>query len=348
MSSTTSNPKSMTSVAAVLQDGICVVSTASVQESRLRVSGYAVHPNDQPDSLRIRANGVLMEFERYQPHKAQQSALRVDEVHHFEAIGKDIPGGLIEIRAVFGSRPSAPPVTYYFQPEAHVLPDSSRRVRVHGTEEESSFNLIGCTIAHNIRALAEQYNDKPLSSIGRVLDWGCGCGRVARFLFPELQEPVGVDIDVNNIQWCRESLPGSFLATSLDPPLPFPENTFDLIFGISVMTHLGESDQEAWLRELLRISRSGGLILLSVHGYRSAFLNGAPPELYDTLDRNGFLDAGRDGALDGHTSDPGRYRGIYQTPDYIRNRWAKYFLVLDVLPGFLASNQDLVVLRKNS
>jgi len=348
MFSTTSNRRSMTSVATVLQDGICVLNTASVHESRLRVSGYAVHPNNQPDSLQIRANGVWMEFERYQPHKAQQSALRVDEVHHFEAIGKDIPGGLIEIRAVFESRRSAPPVTYYFQPEARVLPDPSRRVRVHGTEEESSFNLIGCTIAHNIRALVEQHNGKPLSSIGRVLDWGCGCGRVARFLFPELQEPVGVDIDVNNIQWCRESLAGSFLATSLDPPLPFPENTFDLIFGISVMTHLGERDQEAWLRELSRVSRSGGLILLSVNGYRSAFLNGVPPKIYAILERNGFRDAGRDGALDEHTSDPGRYRTIYQTPDYIRNRWAKYFLVLDVLPGFLASNQDLVVLRKNS
>jgi len=46
------------------------------------------------------------------------------------------------------------------------------------------------------------------------------------------------------------------------PPLPFPDNSFDLIYAVSVFTHLSEEHQRTWLPELRRVLRPGGRLLL--------------------------------------------------------------------------------------
>jgi len=48
--------------------------------------------------------------------------------------------------------------------------------------------------------------------------------------------------------------------------LPFEDGFFDLIFSVSIFTHLPEKMQIAWLEELRRASKPGALVLSSVHG----------------------------------------------------------------------------------
>ena len=108
----------------------------------------------------------------------------------------------------------------------------------------------------------------PVSGVRDVLDFGCGCGRVLRPMrsrFPHLQV-TGADIDSEAIAWLTETLDGSFVALDHEPPTPFNDAAFDLIYGISVFTHLPERLQHAWLAELHRIIRPGGTLLLTVHG----------------------------------------------------------------------------------
>src|SRR5829696_3702880 len=71
------------------------------------------------------------------------------------------------------------------------------------------------------------------SDFGRALEFGCGCGRILRWLEPvtETTELHGVDIDAEAIAWVREHLP--FVHAHLGPhlpPLDFPDEHFDLIF----------------------------------------------------------------------------------------------------------------------
>lgn len=89
---------------------------------------------------------------------------------------------------------------------------------------------------------------------GDTLDWGCGCGRVTRWLLDRLDagvRVVGADIDPLSIHWCRQNLAGGFFERiPLHPPTTFRDEQFSVVLGISVFTHLKEDVQFEWLSEL--------------------------------------------------------------------------------------------------
>jgi SAM-dependent methyltransferase len=104
----------------------------------------------------------------------------------------------------------------------------------------------------------------------RILDWGCGPGRVIRHL-PEVIgnncEYFATDYNEESISWCRQNLLGiHFNNNSLEAKLPYKDNTFDVIYGISIFTHLSEKLHYQWYDELFRILRPGGIMYLTTHG----------------------------------------------------------------------------------
>lgn len=107
---------------------------------------------------------------------------------------------------------------------------------------------------------------KELKNIN-ILDWGCGPARIIRHL-PELLDSscsiYGTDYNAKSVSWNRENLPGiNFNLNIASPPLPYVDNSFDVIYGISVFTHLTEELHYAWFKELVRISKNKGLIFLN-------------------------------------------------------------------------------------
>ncbi|WP_165364141.1 MULTISPECIES: class I SAM-dependent methyltransferase [Rhodoplanes] len=103
----------------------------------------------------------------------------------------------------------------------------------------------------------------------RVLDWGCGCGRIARHW--KSHSPSvdfhGCDINRQVVGWCRDNLGfGSFMDCGVKPPLPFPDSHFDVVYGISVLTHLTFETQYLWMCELWRILKPGGRAVLTICG----------------------------------------------------------------------------------
>jgi ubiquinone/menaquinone biosynthesis C-methylase UbiE len=52
----------------------------------------------------------------------------------------------------------------------------------------------------------------------------------------------------------------------LNPPTVFDDNSFDLIYGISIFTHLSELNNIAWYNELIRIAKKDGIILVTTAG----------------------------------------------------------------------------------
>jgi SAM-dependent methyltransferase len=125
-------------------------------------------------------------------------------------------------------------------------------------------------------------------SLGAVLDFGCGCGRVARWWpaagGPELH---GCDYNPELAGWCERNLPAiSVRVNGLQPPLPYPDARFDLVYALSIFTHLPGPEQGRWVLELARVLAPGGYLCLTVAGEaqldrlspreRRAFARGEP------------------------------------------------------------------------
>lgn len=103
---------------------------------------------------------------------------------------------------------------------------------------------------------------------GKVLDFGCGCGRIMR-RWQNLNGPklYGVDSSPRLVEWCSRNLTfGEFELNVSATPLSFADATFDFIYSISVFTHLSETNQQFWMGELIRVLKPGGHLLITVHG----------------------------------------------------------------------------------
>lgn len=107
---------------------------------------------------------------------------------------------------------------------------------------------------------------------GRILDFGCGAGRMIRWLKPlaETCEIWGIDISSDHIFWAKKYLspPFNFATTTTIPHLPFEDKYFDLIYAGSVFTHIDDLT-EAWLLELRRILKPDGRIFITIQDKHS-------------------------------------------------------------------------------
>lgn len=198
---------------------------------------------------------------------------------------------------------------------------------------------------------------RPVTSIRRMLDWGCGCGRLSVHFLHDgtVPEFFGCDIDPDATAWCQEHLRGgTFQRIDPYPPTPYADRFFDLVIGYSVFTHLRRETQNVWLREMRRVLAPGGLFLASVHGRFAADFAFPPGKSFlqrlrhrirgPAVFGSGFSDSLEDHALDGIAPD-GYYRGTFQTRAYTLREWSRYFEILEVVEGCPAY-QDLVVMRR--
>jgi ubiquinone/menaquinone biosynthesis C-methylase UbiE len=104
----------------------------------------------------------------------------------------------------------------------------------------------------------------------RVLDFGCGAGRVLRQFAREAKsgEYWGCDLYEPTISWLKENLEPPFrFYVSAGRPLPHPDEYFDLVYAISVFTHI-TNDWAEWMLELRRILKPGGFLLATFIGPR--------------------------------------------------------------------------------
>jgi SAM-dependent methyltransferase len=226
------------------------------------------------------------------------------------------------------------------------LPPAALRARVGLSSSRQEFQAAGGLLARDLLAAlaAVEPAGGAVWTAGRWLDFGCGCGRVVRSLLRAGQlgpgtEISGVDVDRPAVAWCRRHLPGRFEAGSELPPLAFPDGSFDLIYAVSVFTHLDEPRQDLWLAESARLLRPGGLLLASTHG--PAVL-AAQPDL-TSAEREGFE---RRGFL--FLPGAGRFnenRTFHGLP-YLREVWGRRLTLEHHASQGLAGFQDLSVWRR--
>ena len=191
----------------------------------------------------------------------------------------------------------------------------------------------------------------------RVLEWGCGAGRVTIPLldaYPSVAV-VGVDPDKAALDWLRRQETGATLVpTAMDPPMPFADGEFDLVVNHSVLTHLNEQDQRSWLAELARVLEPGGLFVSSVHGlyaFSKALFDlvptGVDPRRWvEQWRESGLVFVDVDGFI-GSTHST-RYRSCFQKPESLEGISDYWFSVEVVFPRGALGFQDLLVLRRRS
>ena len=110
---------------------------------------------------------------------------------------------------------------------------------------------------------------KPLGPASTVLDFGCGWGRLMRFFLRDVPWPqlFGFDPWSVAIELCRSTgVYGQLLKTNLLPPSICKEGSFDLIYAYSVFSHLSEKAAKAWIVELGRLLKPGGLLIVTTRG----------------------------------------------------------------------------------
>src|SRR5688572_28268665 len=109
-----------------------------------------------------------------------------------------------------------------------------------------------------------------VEDFGEILDFGCGSGRVLRnWKSLKTTRVYGTDYNDDSIRWCRRHLRfAEFASNDLHPPLHWPDGTFAFVYACSVFTHLNEPLQHAWIRELRRILKPEGHLLLTTNGER--------------------------------------------------------------------------------
>ncbi|MDR7135221.1 SAM-dependent methyltransferase [Lysobacter niastensis] len=212
---------------------------------------------------------------------------------------------------------------------------------------------------------------KPLQDYSSVLDFGCGCGRLARMFKGHTGRIVGCDIDRRHVEWCSAAL--DYMEAKLStvvPPIPFDAGEFELIISISIFTHLTERSQDQFLEALATVCRPDGVLLLTVHGARALTRAVNEPRIRAMIEvdegrfqaarerfaqgqhafilQHGHLTTlGEDGVLaEGKAvSEPFEYGITFVPEDYVRTHWSKWFEIVDYREGALHDFQDIVVLK---
>jgi SAM-dependent methyltransferase len=213
------------------------------------------------------------------------------------------------------------------------LPPRRLMVRVAGTADADWFVRSGRAAYDAIAAHV------PLDEVSSVLDFGCGCGRVLRYWRDRPGTVFGTDQDAGAVDWCAAHLPFAHVARNdLAPPLAHDDDSFDLVYALSVFTHLTAELQSAWRDELRRVLRPGGRLLLTTHG--ASYV----PRL-DAAEREQF----ERGELVVRWGDlPGsNLCSAYHPERYLRETLAQGFELDELVPEGALGNptQDLVVLR---
>jgi SAM-dependent methyltransferase len=224
-------------------------------------------------------------------------------------------------------------------PDGLPLPPPSLRMRVSGTVDVAEFLERGQLAQQSIRkALARA--GAPLGSDPAILDFGCGCGRVLRYWRGLDSAVFGADVSTPGIKWCRDNLPfAEVCVNAFEPPLNYGDASFDVVYALSVFTHLPVETQLAWRDELRRVLRPGGHFLLTLHG--DGYISQLKPEERSLYEAGGCVVRWRKAAGSNlcSTFHPAQF-----VRDHIADGWELVEHVPSETSGFFGA--DLIVLRK--
>ena len=229
------------------------------------------------------------------------------------------------------------------------MPDESFQAAFVGTSGNDALND-GFRVYKLVRDLHGKHSGE-LRPAHRVLDFGCGWGRVIRFFLKDVEalNLVGVDVNPKAVEACKNTNPWcQFELCDVFPPAPLESESFDLIHAYSVFSHLSEEAHLQWLAEFERLLKPGGMVLVTTFS-RDVLLQSSewkrdPQSLLDWQRRvvdlfspaNDWLAAYDRGEFCyGSMPEFGNLHfGLTCIPEqYVRKVWGKRFTIREFLPS---------------
>ena len=220
------------------------------------------------------------------------------------------------------------------------LPSAYLIARVAGSVEWQDYLETGANAVRVFRDMLARH-DGDFEFAERILDFGCGCGRVARYV-PNYSraELYGTDINRQLARWSAANLPGTFHTNRLMPPLRYGDEFFDVIYLFSVFTHLRQETQQAWLKEFHRILKPGGHVLISFHDEDLAAV-AAIGMTADDVRRDDFI-------IHNDRAEGSNYISTYQSRAQFAAQAAQYFDVCEILSSQESGVGQAVALLRRS
>ena len=124
-------------------------------------------------------------------------------------------------------------------------------------EDEEEIRSNGKNTADFLRSVLQ------IEPTDRVLEIGCGVGRIGRELAPFCAEWHGSDISGNMIKFARartQDIPNIFLHELPEPNLRiFNDGYFDCVYSTIVFMHLDKAEMFNYMRETYRVLAPGGI-----------------------------------------------------------------------------------------
>lgn len=141
----------------------------------------------------------------------------------------------------------------------------------------------------------------------RVLDYGCGRGRVAGFLYQLGYEVVGVDVNASD--WWRKMPDAKFIVVTPDHSrAPFRDAEFDIVLNIDSTHYYSPDRLKSHAEEVRRLLRPGGywiVLQANPHAYGASLTQlRAPGQLHSLEDVLGMSSA------EGFEEIDRRYEGL--------------------------------------
>lgn len=253
-------------------------------------------------------------------------------------LGKRLRSGTLNTAARLRGAPDHLPL-----PPAHLM------FLVQGTTNVREFLTDGRGTAVGVLDVL-QNSGITIDSSKRVLDFGCGCGRVIRHLYAMTGARFhGSDYNPQLIEWCKRNLRfAQFEVNGLSPPLAYAKEQFDLVYSLSVFTHLPENLQLAWMSELSRVLRPGGHLLMTTHG--ESFLPFMSEEARRTF-RSGqlvVLERGAAGSNPFFTAHPPGFVKAHLPPDLDIVRFVPETRRRGTPPSRLCWQDGYILVKRNS
>ncbi len=184
--------------------------------------------------------------------------------------------------------------------------------------------------------------DRPLLQTGSFLEFASGHGRFTRHLVKAMgAERVTVsDVVKDAVDFSQRTFGvQGFVSTSAPEALVWPQR-YDVVFVLSLFSHLPRSTWARWLTRLYDGVAPGGVLVFTTHGQRATAFDNV------TLDDEGFFFAP---SSESNAIDRFEYGTTFTSEEFVRARIAETVgadALVHVAPVQFWNHQDAYVLAK--
>jgi SAM-dependent methyltransferase len=141
--------------------------------------------------------------------------------------------------------------------------------RSYGAVVQDSISFSGLKHDFFLQAKADLMREKIAAHFGARkpdgLDLGCGVGAFHPYVRQHFARYCGIDVSEKSIEQAKAARSDVDYTAHDGARIPYPDRTFDFVSTICVMHHVPPGEWLAFMREMRRVTRPGGLVCVIEH-----------------------------------------------------------------------------------